>query len=74
MKLKYAPLDETDKPFWLGAALMPSTRHFPAPWSAEVQPNYYVIRNPDGQQIAYIYYSNDPDRRSKSGWIFGAEK
>ena len=24
MKLKYAPLDETDKPFWLGAAPMPS--------------------------------------------------
>jgi hypothetical protein len=38
-------------------------RHFPAPWSAEVQPNYYVIRDADGQQLAYIYYSNDPDRR-----------
>ena len=39
-------------------------RRFPAPWSAELQPNYYVIRDADGQQIAYIYYSNDPDRRS----------
>ena len=29
MKLKYAPLDETDKPLWLGAALMPSPRRFP---------------------------------------------
>jgi hypothetical protein len=39
-------------------------RRFPAPWSAELQPNYYVVRDADGQQIAYIYYSNDPDRRS----------
>ena len=44
---------------------MPSSpRRFPAPWSAEVQPNYYVVRDADGQQIAYVYYSNDPDRRA----------
>ena len=44
---------------------MPSSpRHFPPPWSAELQPNYYVVRDADGQQLAYIYYSNDPDRRS----------
>ena len=44
---------------------MPSpSRRFPAPWAAELQPNYYVIRDADGQQLAYIYYSNDPDRRS----------
>ena len=43
---------------------MPSPRRFPPPWSAEVQPNYYVVRDADGQQIAYIYYSNDLDRRS----------
>ena len=41
-----------------------TTKHFPPPWSAEVQPNYYVVRDADGQQLAYIYYSNDPDRRS----------
>jgi hypothetical protein len=39
-------------------------RYFPAPWSAEVQPNYYVVRDAKGQQLAYIYYSNEPDRRS----------
>ena len=32
---------------------MPSSpRRFPAPWSAEVQPNYYVVRDANGQQIA----------------------
>ena len=39
-------------------------RRFPAPWSAELQPNYYVVRDADGQQIAYVHYSNDPDRRT----------
>ena len=39
-------------------------RRFPAPWSAEVQPNYYVVRDANGQQLAYVYYSNDPERRS----------
>ena len=39
-------------------------RRFPPPWSAELQPNYYVVRDADGQQIAYVYYSNDPERRS----------
>ena len=39
-------------------------RHFPPPWTAELQPNYYVVRDADGQQIAYVYYSNEPDRRT----------
>jgi hypothetical protein len=36
----------------------------PTPWTAELQPNYYIVRDADGQQIAYVYYSNDPERRS----------
>jgi hypothetical protein len=43
---------------------MPSPRRFPPPWSAEVQPNYYVVRDANGQQIAYIYYECEPGRRS----------
>ena len=43
---------------------MVTPRRFPAPWSAALQPNYYVVRDSDGQQIAYVYYSNDPQRRS----------
>jgi hypothetical protein len=46
----------------VGAKTM--SRCFPPPWSAEVQPNYYVVRDADGQQLAYVYYSNDPERRS----------
>jgi hypothetical protein len=44
---------------------MPSSpRHFPPPWSAEVQPNYYVVRDADGQQLAYVFYESEPGRRS----------
>jgi hypothetical protein len=45
-------------------SLMPSTRQFPPPWTVELQPNYYVVRDANGQQIAYNHYSNDPDRRA----------
>ena len=41
-----------------------TVRRFPPPWTAEVQPNYYVVRDANGQQIAYVHYSNDLDRRS----------
>jgi hypothetical protein len=41
-----------------------TSRRFPAPWSAEVQSNYYVVGDADGQQIAYAYYENEPGRRS----------
>jgi hypothetical protein len=41
-----------------------SPRRFPAPWTSELQPTYYVVRDADAQQLAYIYYSNEPDRRA----------
>jgi hypothetical protein len=39
-------------------------RRFPSAWSAEVQPNYYVVRDANRQQLAYVYYENEPGRRS----------
>jgi len=36
---------------------------FPAPWSAELQPNYHVVRDANRQQLAYVYYENEPGRR-----------
>jgi hypothetical protein len=29
-----------------------------------VQPNYYVVRDANKQQLAYVYYENEPGRRS----------
>src|SRR5262249_14495 len=43
---------------------MSSPRRFPAPWSAELQPNYYVVRDANKQQLAYVYFENEPGRRS----------
>jgi hypothetical protein len=33
----------------------PSPRLFPAPWSAELTPNCFIVRDADGQQLAYVY-------------------
>jgi len=38
-------------------------RSFPAPWSSEEHSGYYVIRDRNGQGLAYIYYKNEPERR-----------
>jgi len=42
---------------------MAHTRRFPAPWSAELQPNYYVVRDADGQQLAYCFMVAGSDER-----------
>ena len=39
-------------------------RRFPPPWSAEVQPTHYVVRDANKQQLAYVYFENEPGRRS----------
>jgi Sulfite exporter TauE/SafE len=35
-----------------------------APWTAEVTPNCFIVRDADGQQLAYVYYESEPGRRS----------
>jgi hypothetical protein len=41
-------------------------RRFPPPWSVEEQPGYCIVRDANGQQLAYVYYESEPDRRSAS--------
>jgi hypothetical protein len=36
----------------------------PAPWSAKLQPNYYVVHDANKEQLAYVYLENEPGRRS----------
>ena len=38
-------------------------RRFPPPWSVEEQVACFV-RDHDGQQLAYVYFENEPGRRS----------
>src|SRR5262249_50005602 len=50
---------ERTSSFSAAVALMP-VRRFPPPWSAELQPNYYVVRDANKQQLAYVYFENEP--------------
>jgi hypothetical protein len=40
------------------------TRRFPPPWSVEVTPNCFIVRDNNVQQLACVYYESDPGRRS----------
>jgi len=39
-------------------------RRFPPPWFVEEQPACFVLRDGNGQQPAYVYYEDEPGRRS----------
>ena len=43
---------------------MPSARRFPPPWSVEEQAACFVVRDASGQALAYIYFEDEPGRRS----------
>jgi hypothetical protein len=34
-------------------------RHFPTPWRADPIPGGYIVRDADGQSIAYLYSRED---------------
>jgi hypothetical protein len=39
-------------------------RRFPPLWSVEKQSACFVVRDHSGQALAYLYYENEPERRS----------
>ena len=41
-----------------------SARRFPPPWTAEVTPNCFIVRDANGQALSSIYYECEPGRRS----------
>jgi hypothetical protein len=38
-------------------------RRFPPPWSVEEQEACFVVRDRDGQKLAYVYFEEEPGRR-----------
>ena len=44
-----------------------SARRFPPPWTAEVTPNCFIVRDANGQALSYVYYESEPGRRSAAG-------
>ena len=41
-----------------------SQRRFPPPWTVEDIDAAYVVRDHDGQALAYVYFEDEPGRRS----------
>jgi endo-1,4-beta-D-glucanase Y len=41
------------------------TRRFPPPWTVdEYNDAYFIVRDNNGQQLAYVYFEEEPGRRS----------
>jgi hypothetical protein len=45
---------------------MPSARRFPPPWSIEESSACFIVRDNDKQALAYVYYEEEPGRRSSA--------
>jgi hypothetical protein len=43
-----------------GAAQANTARRFPPPWSVEVTPNCFIVRDANGQALSYVYFESDP--------------
>jgi hypothetical protein len=41
-----------------------SSDGFPLPWSVEELEACFVVRDHNGQQLAYVYFEDEPGRRS----------
>jgi hypothetical protein len=39
-------------------------RRFPPPWSAEETDACYIVRDAYGHSLAYVYFEDEPGRRS----------
>ena len=42
---------------------MPSPRRFPPPWSIEEHQESFIVKDANGQQLAYLYFEDEPQRR-----------
>ena len=47
-------------------------RRFPPPWTVEEQPACFVVRDGNGQQLAYVYCEDEPGRRAAAKLLTGA--
>jgi hypothetical protein len=39
-------------------------RRFPPPWTVEELEACFVVRDSNGQQLAYVYFEDEPGRRT----------
>jgi len=44
---------------------MPAARRFPPPWTLDENNNAcFIVRDKNGQALAYVYFEDEPGRRS----------
>ena len=46
----------------MSAAMTP--RRFPPPWTVEERPACFIVKDANGQDIAFVYYEEEPGRRT----------
>ena len=44
--------------------MAPEHRRFPPPWSVEERPACFIVNDANGQALAYVYYEEEPGRRT----------
>ena len=42
---------------------MPPPRRFPPPWLIDERTESFIVKDANGQQIAYLYFEDEPQRR-----------
>ena len=42
---------------------MPSPRRFPPPWSIEEGAESFIVKDANGQALAYLYFEDEPQRQ-----------
>ena len=45
---------------------MPAARRFPSHWSIEERQESFIVKDANGQQLAYVYFENEPGPRSSA--------
>jgi hypothetical protein len=45
------------------------TRRFPPPWTAEETDACFILRDANGQALAYVYFEDEPGRRAAASAI-----
>jgi hypothetical protein len=41
-------------------------RRFPSPWSIEERSESFLVKDADGQRIAFVYFEDEPVRQSST--------
>ena len=48
--------------------VLSATRRFPPPWSVEETDACFVVRDANGQALAYVYFEEEPDKMVACRW------